>query len=204
MIENSTDTSDQKESIALKSDIDIFYGMLMSPIETFKVLSHQYSAQLPSLVGPALIVTLAALADAATSFNSSSGAVSAMALSLFGSFIGKMFFWFVLVFFLRLLAAFLKEQTSIRICCLVTGWAFVPIIFKSITTCFSNATELGDILSWCLSIWFLLLQLFAFDSVLKLGRFKTLGVILILPPCLFFAYFICMIFAGVMLSDGFF
>ncbi len=200
MIENSADTNEQRQPIVLNSGIDVFYGMLMSPIRTFNVLSTEYPTRLSSLVVPILIVTLSALADA----NPSSITVPNIGFNMFGSLVGKMFFWFVLGLFLRLLAAFLKQPTSICSCYLVTGWAFVPLVFKAITTCFSNATEFGDVLSWCLSIWFLLLQLFAFDSVLKLGRFKTLGIILILPPCLFFAYFICMIFAGVMLSEGFF
>lgn len=204
MIQNSTtDTNEPRQPITINNGIDVFSGMLISPIRTLNMLSTQPSIELSSLIGPIFIVALAGLAEGTMSANFSSSALI-IGLSLFGSVIERMCFWFVLILFLILLAAFLKQQISLRSCYLVTGWSFAPLIFEGITTCFSNATEFGGILSWCLSIWFLLLQLFAFDSVLRLGRLKTLGVVLILPPCLFFAYFISMLFAGVMISDGFF
>ncbi len=204
MSENSTETSALNQPIPIDNIIDVFYGILISPIKTFDALISTHSAGISSLLGPVMIVFLAALAESTTGINSSTIIASAIALNIFCSVIGKLFFWSVLIFFLFLLAAFLKQQASLRSHYLVTGWAFVPLVFKGVATCLSNATELGDTLSWCLSIWFLLLQLFAFDSVLKLGRFKTLGIILILPPCLFFAYFFSMLFAGLMISDAFF
>ena len=184
--------------------IDIFYGMLTSPIQTFNMLSSPIPASLSSLLNAVLIVVVAALAESSATSHFSALTSSGIALNIIGSFLGKIFFWSALAIFLRLLAALFRQPTSVSTCYTVTGWAFLPLIFRAIASCFSNATAYGDIITLILSIWFLLLQLFAFDSVLKLGRFKTLGIILILPPCLFLAYFLSMLFAGAVISHGLF
>ena len=206
MIENSTYPDQTKQPLHLSPVIDIFSGMLTSPIRILNVLSkpNLYTPGLIPILGAVLLVAISALAESTTGNYSASINSTATTFHMLGSFIGMMFFWSVLAVFLRLLAALFKEQTSISSCFVVTGWAFVPLVFRAVATCFSHATVFGDIITWCISIWFLLLQLFAFDSVLQLGRFKTLGIILILPPCLFFAYFISMIFAGAIISDGLF
>ena len=184
--------------------IDIFHGMLISPIRTLNVLNspNTYMPGFSALLGSGLMVILCALAKGFVGAYDSSPAQVAWNVS--GSFLASIIFWLALALFVRLIAAFMRIETSTRCCFIATGWAFVPLIFKSIAACFTNATIFGDVLSGCLSLWFLVLQLFAFDSLLKLGRFKTLGIILILPPLLYFTYFISMIFVGALLCDGLF
>jgi len=198
------DTMPEPRGTAANAWIDIFYGMLISPIQTLNVLSNPalYPPGLSAVLGSILIVVLCALANSATAGDCAS--INDLALNMIGSCLATLFFWLTLALFLRLLAAVMKIETSIRCCFIVTGWSFLPLVFKAMAACFSNATVFGGLLSLSLSLWFLFLELFAFDCVLKLGRFKTLGVILVLPPCLFFAYFISMIFVGVIMTDGFF
>jgi hypothetical protein len=202
MTDNLTDSIEQKPPV-LVSGIDIFHGLIMSPAQILNTLSNSDSFGSAQLMGAVVVVVGSALAD--ISMNSQSSITgTGLALSMLGSLIGKIIFWCVLAFFLRMLAVLLRQTTSISSCFMTTGWAFMPLLFMAVATCFSNATIFGDAISCCFAMWFLILELLAFDAVLKLGRFKTLGVILILPPCLFFAYFICMIFAGTLLSDGLF
>jgi hypothetical protein len=184
--------------------LDIFYGMLVSPIKTFAIISDPglYSPQLAALLGSMLTVIISALADNCVAINSSSP--DGLILDAISFTLADLFFWLILAIFARLLAAVIKVTVSMRTCLIVTGWAFVPLVFKAPAACFSNVTILGDILSLIVSIWFLVLVLFAFDSLLKLGRLKTLAFILFLPPCLFFSYFVAMIFANKFIFDGFF
>ncbi len=204
------------ESITIKTDnalpqdiapvawIDIFYSMLLSPIRTLNVLSNPglYTPGFSALLGAVLIVVLCALAKGSVGAYSST--VSELSYNIIGASTVTVLFWITLAVFLRLIAALMRVETSIRVCFLVTGWAFIPLVFKAVAGCFANATIFGDIFSSFLSAWFLLLELFAFDCVLKFGRFKTLGVVLIVPPLLYFTYFLFMIFVGVLLCDNLF
>jgi len=203
MSDSSIGSIEHKQPI-LQTGLDIFHGVIISPVKAFGMLSRSYPSAPATLLSAVLVVSVSSLTDINVGNESSSISTFGIALSILGSFIGKIIFWSVLATFLRLLAALLKQETSIGSCFVVSGWAFTPLIFRAVANCFSNAIVFGDILSCCFAAWFLLLQLFAFDSILKLGRFKTLGVVLIVPPCLFFAYFIAMIFAGAMISDGLF
>ena len=204
MTENSLGFIEAEEQrLVLNKPVDIFYSMLLRPIQTLDIQSNISSTEKLSLVSPILIIIFTALSDISMSNYSSSVTGTDIAMTVFASLFGKFFFWNVLSLFLYLLAALLKRPANLRACYAVTGWSFVPLLFKAVATCFSNATIFGDLLSCSLSIWFLVLELFAFDSVLRLGRIKTLGLVLILPPCLFFAYFISMIFAATLISNSF-
>jgi len=184
--------------------LDIFFGILVNPIKTFAVISNPdlYSPQLTALLSSMLVVIIAALADSCIAINSFVSAE--LILDVVSSLFSNLFFWLVLTIFARLLAAAMKVRISTRSCLIVSGWAFVPLMFKAPAACFSNVTILGDCLSLIISFWFLALVLFAFDSLLKLGKLKTLAFMLFLPPCLFFSYFIAMIFANKFIFDGFF
>ncbi len=184
--------------------IDIFLGMLISPIRTLKTIGNPeiYTPGMSAIFGSAGMVTLCGMAR--TPGDAYCSSLNEAWLSLIASVLVNVFFWLVIACFVRQIAALMKIPTSIRICLVVTGWAFFPLIFKAVATCFSHATLFGNLLSWCTSAWFLVLELFAFDSILKLGRFKTLGIVLIVPPFLYLTYFLSMVFAGLLITDGLF
>jgi hypothetical protein len=184
--------------------LDIFFGLVVSPIKTFNFISNPvlYSPGLDALLGAMLIVIVAAAADSCVSINSF--VTEELISEVTSSIVSDLFCWIVLATFARLLAAAMKVNTSIRSCLIVTGWSFVPLLLKAPAACFSNVTILGDILSMAVSFWFLALLLFAFDSLLKLGKLKTLAFVLLLPPCLFFSYLVAIVFANRFILDGFF
>jgi hypothetical protein len=196
--------ADNKHALAGQEDkygwLDIFYHILVSPVKTFAIInsSRLYSSDFSAIIGAMLAVVVAALADSGIT----SLSVDGLFLSFSGSVISDLFFWLTLAMFLRLLAAVMKINAPLRSCLRVTGWSFVPLVLKAPAACFSNVTILGDVLSLIISVWFLVLVLVAFDSLLKLGRLKTLVFILFLPPCLFFSYFVSMIFANKFIFDG--
>lgn len=191
----------QLQSIAW---LDIFYGILISPMETLKVIGDPslYPPQLSALLGSLLIVVIAVGAESAVGANSSS--IGALAISTFVFILTGLFLWLILAIFLRMLAALMAKEVSLRSCFIVTGWAYLPLLFKAPAACFSNVTIFGDIFSLIFSFWFLLLELFAFDTVLRLGRFKTLAFVLFLPACLFFTYLLSGALASLFVLDCFF
>ena len=166
--------------------LDICFGILVSPLKTLGVISNPelYAPRLSALIGSMLAVIITALSNSCVGMHSLGS--SELAGNTIASILANLFFWLVLAIFLRLLAALINVQASIRSCLIVTGWAFLPLIFKASAACFSNVTPAGDLLSLGISIWFLILLVFAFDSLLKLGRLKTFAFMLFLPPCLFF------------------
>lgn len=186
--------------------LDNFLGMLFQPVETLNIMSNP--GLLPpnsaELLGSMLIVIICALTNScvynsallwALRVNTRMSLLLWLANAMF-SIMMILFFWLALAVFIRLSAALIKSKVSLRACFLVTGWAFTPLIFKAPAACFSNVTELGEILSIVISVWFFVLVLFAFDSLLKFGRLKALAFMLLLPPCLFLCYCVCLIFAS--------
>ncbi len=195
---NLDHTPERSQSIVW---LDIFYGMLISPIATLRIIGNPsaYMPHLAALLGTALIVIIAVGAESAVGADSLS--IGALGLAAIGSIFSGLFFWLILTTFVRLLAALMGKEVSIRSCFIVTGWAFLPLLFKAPAACFSNVTIFGDVLSLIISGWFLILELFAFDSVLGLGRFKTLAFVLFLPVGLFFTYLLSVVFASIFVLD---
>ena len=184
--------------------LDIFFGLLVSPIKTFKIISNPdlYLPQLSALLSSMLVVLIAGLADGCPTI--SSFGLDKLIPDVIASILSDLFFWLALAVLARILAAAMRVNISMRSCLIVTGWAFVPLVLKAPATCFSTVTILGDIFSLVVSLWFLVLVLFAFDSLLKLGKLKTLAFVLFLPPCLFFSYLVAIAFANKFIFDGFF
>jgi hypothetical protein len=197
----------QDNSIQLKNQhnwLDVFFGILVNPIKTFNFVSSPelYSTSLSALPGSMLAVITAAIADSCISLSSS--AAEELISDFLLSVLVDLFAWFVLATFARLLAAVSNIKSSMRSCLIVTGWSFVPLIFKAPAACLSNVSIFGDVLSVVVSLWFIVLVLLSFDSLLKFGKLKTLAFVVVLPPCLFFSYVISIILANKFIIDGFF
>jgi len=184
--------------------LDIFFGIFVNPIRTFNFISDPeiYSASLNALLGSMLAVLTAAVADSCV--NLASSAADELISDFLLSVLVDLFAWFVIATFARLLAAVSNKNTSARSCLIVTGWSFIPLILKAPAACLSNVSIFGDFISVAISLWFIVLMLFSFDSLLKFGKLKTLAFVLVLPPCLFFSYVISIIFANKFIIDGFF
>jgi len=167
---------------------DIFFALLSEPEKTFAVLaqSPDYEPDGSALFGAALLVALAnmisIIADAA--LDGAPPTVFALISGLCAAFI----FWFVLALLLKFLCAWERGNTSFKTCAVVTGWAFLPLIFKAPFMCMSASMSFLGFLAIIPAYWFVLLQLRAYDSVLKLGKLRMLALAFVLPPLVVIAY----------------
>lgn len=205
MAETEITLQSTENNLSFHSGIDIFSGVLTHPIATLEALAtpDPSSAQMPMIIGAALIVFLSGLAESVGNISAPLYARDLILKALSSTF-SLTFFWFTIALFLRLLATTLNQKTTMMRCFIVCGWAFLPLLFKGVAYCFSEFTVFGAVLSLSIAVWYFLLEIFAFDAILQLGRFKTVSIILILPPCLFFAYFFSLIFAGALISESLF
>jgi len=167
---------------------DIFFAMLSEPEKTLAILADSsfFLPQASALFGTGLLVALASmisnLADAALE------STPPTLFELIGGLCGSFFFWFSLAVFLKLLAVWVRHESSLRTCAIVTGWAFLPLIFKAPFMCISMSQTFWGLLMVIPSYWFLILQMYAFDSVLKLGKLRMIVLAVAIPPLVVITY----------------
>jgi hypothetical protein len=164
---------------------DIFYSMLATPSQTLRFLADTQT-NAPSygvLSGAFLTFILSALCKG---FSQVSLASPHPYLSVIASLVGDLFLLSTLCIFLTILAGFLKIKTTFTSILVVTSWAFIPAIFQAPISCFLNLSKTWGFLSDLSTLWFCLLQFFAFEAVLKVGRLNTISLIAITPPLFFF------------------
>jgi hypothetical protein len=167
---------------------DIFFALLSEPEKTLAVLADSsfYAPDRSALFGTGLLVALASmisyLADAALE------GTPPTLFELVGGLCGSFIFWFFLALFLKLLAVWVRHDSSLKTCAIVTGWAFLPLIFKAPFMCFTIALPFLGLLMVIPSYWFLILEMYAFDSVLKLGRLRMFVLAIAIPPLVVLTY----------------
>jgi hypothetical protein len=167
---------------------NIFYGMLIAPATTLNVLANPglYGADARGVLGAFVTIFLAGLVESFA--QSALNQEQSTGLFVFTSLIGDLFNWLTLAFLLYVLARGLKIETKFRSTLIVTGWASVPLIFQAPIVCYALAAKASAEFFLALPmIWYFALELFAYDSILKLGKIKTLGIVILLPPILFLA-----------------
>lgn len=167
---------------------NIFYGMLIAPATTLNVLANPrlYVADTRSVLGALVTVFISSLIE--SSARSALDQQQSTGTFVFTSVFGDLFNWLTLSVLLYALARCLKFETKFRSALIVTGWASVPLIFQAPAVCFAMAANASAEFFMALPmIWYFALELLAYDSILKLGKIKTLGIVILLPPILFVA-----------------
>lgn len=173
---------------------NIFYGILIAPATTLDVLANplRYRADSKGVLGAISAVFLCALLEG---FAQSCFDTQPLALSVSITFVSDLVTWIMLAVFLAVWARCLKRETKFSSALVVTGWAFVPLIFKAPLACYVLASKSTMVFLLVLPvIWFFILELIAYDSILKMGKARTLGIVVLLPPILFFACLFWLIF----------
>jgi hypothetical protein len=174
---------------------NIFYGLIIAPVTTLNVLANPriYRVDRQGVMGVLALVVLCGLIESFA--QAALDRQQPLANCVLAAFANDCLTWLILSAILLAWAALLKTETSFRTALIVTGWAYVPLIFKAPIVCFGlAATGFAQILLVLPVLWFFILELIAFDAVLKLGKVKTFGIVILLPPmliiaCLFWCLF---------------
>jgi len=167
---------------------NIFFGTLIAPATTFGVLANPliYRPNPANIAGSAIIFCLCALIESFAQAILDRDEPLVVLVS--ASFISDLFVWLTLAALLALLASLLNRHSNFWSALIVTGWAFVPVIFKSPLVCYYAAFKAFPIVLLGIPLlWFFAFELLAFDSILKLGKVKTLALIFITPPLILIA-----------------
>jgi hypothetical protein len=168
--------------------VNIFYGILIAPATTFRVLSNpdMYKTNSSAVLGAVLTFCLCSLVDGFAQGALNNGQPLGLLVAV--TFVSDFLLWLLLAVLLSAWARWMKIEAGFWSAFVVTGWAFVPMVFKAPVVCYN---ALGD--GWAIFlvsiplIWFFILELLAFDAILKLGKAKTLAIIFVAPAVVFFA-----------------
>jgi hypothetical protein len=167
---------------------DIFFAMLSEPEKTLAILAQpeHYEPDLSATFGAGLLVALASmignLADAGLE------GVPPSLFELIGGLCATFVFWLCLALLLKFLSIWVRHNTPFKSCAVVTGWAFLPLIFKAPFMCISTAHPILGILMVIPAYWFIILEMNAFDSVLRLGKLRMIVLAIAIPPLVVLSY----------------
>ncbi len=175
---------------------DIFYAILSEPQKSLLMLadSSQYEPDKSAIFAAGLMVVLASTIGNLAS-KALEGATPALS-EIVGSAFLSIVFWYALALLLKFFSSWRSNRISLGNCLIVTGWAFLPLIFKAPIMCFSLAAPLCNIFMIALDFWFCFLEIEAFDAVLKLGKLKMITLLVVLPPLFLCTYLFWVIVTG--------
>ncbi len=178
-----------EDDMPIESWADIFFCVLFAPMKCFEALGDPlvYPVEKNALLGVSAAVWIAITFDA---FAKSLLAGGIDHFSVLGSTISSLFLWFTLAAFLCFLSSWTKGNVPYKTCLVTTGWAFIPLILKAPFVCLTLWTPLFGILLLSVTLWFLFLEVVAFDSVLRLGRMRTVTLMVAVPAIFVVVYIV--------------
>jgi len=166
--------------LPIESWADIFFCVLIAPMKCFEALGDPlvYPVEKNALLGVCAAVWISITFDA---FAKSILAGGIDHFSVIGSTFSSLMLWFTLAAFLRFLSGWTKRSVPYKTCLATTGWAFIPLILKAPFVVLTLWSPLFGILLLSVTLWFFFLEVIAFDSVLKLGRMRTVTLMVAVP-----------------------
>ncbi|MDZ4832213.1 MAG: YIP1 family protein [Candidatus Melainabacteria bacterium] len=170
---------------------ELFYGILMHPITTFKRLDalceigsiYKLCMQAFSTVFLSACLLGLARITPTDGFGSFFDLVSALT--------NEMMLWVIAASVLSLLSAVIAgaRPTKWKKALVLTGWSFVPLIFFAPIICFKNSLGAMVLPFIAIPTWWSLFLLFsAYKTALDISARKLLVLVVIVPPVLFLAY----------------
>lgn len=183
--------------------INIFYGLLIAPATTLKVLSDPdiYQINKSAVLGSILLFLLASL----TQSLSLATLVRQAPLSdvVAWSFGLSLAAWLLLATLLTAWSFFLNCKRNFWSALVVCGWGFAPMIFSAPIVLYELACPgLRFVLSPLPAIWFIILEFLAFNAILKLGKARTFAIVFVTPPAFIFASLFWVILWAMVASSG--
>jgi hypothetical protein len=170
------------ETVGIHHWADVFYGVLVAPGQTMRVLSDasQYKP-----TDTAVLFSLATVLTSSwiASFGASGGdaGVAAQVGISICTLLGVL--WWVgfslLLFVLSRLCRSSKHNLASAL--IATGWAFVPVYFINPAKCLLSVPVLGSVVIVGLVVWMCALQWFAFMSMLDFNHKRMFALGFALP-----------------------
>jgi hypothetical protein len=166
--------------------LDIAYGVLFVPGKTLEILSNPsiYKTGKPAFFRALFAFFLSGLTANAAKSMLMPDIRSLPDFVIFNTAMG-LITWFALAIFLQFVARLLNRTVNNLTALIVTGWAFLPLIFIAPIGCLVLANIVFRLFLLVPCLWVSYLQILAFDSVLKLGKAKTLSLFVVVPPVIF-------------------
>jgi hypothetical protein len=169
---------------------DIFYGLLVAPDRTMRVLSEDESlaANNQTVYGALIIVVLA---------NAISGAVDASVIGtspslpiLLSAVFQGLVMWLALSAILHIVCGWVsKREVSLRTALICVGWAFMPLIFIGPMSCFRALGSVYNFLAIIPVLWMFYLQWLVFAHSLEVGPVRMFALLVLGPPLFILTYF---------------
>lgn len=187
--------------------LDIAYGILFAPGKTLEILGNASVYKTGNrAVAKAFLAFL--LSTVVANFATAVPEPNRQSLAAFFiiSTLMSLFTWLSLAVFLQVLCSLFNRPINKLSTLIVTGWAFLPLVFTAPISCFVLASDCFRTFSIIPLAWFIYLQVLAFKSLLKLGKVTTLFLLIVVPPIVFFAFLfwfaaLLFIFLGTVLSS---
>ncbi len=201
---SESDVTLQPAASGVNQWADIFYGLLVAPVRTMRVLTEDESlaANNQTVYGALIMVVLA---------NAISGAVDAsvigtspsLAILLSAVFQGLVM-WLALSAILHIVCGWVsKHEVSLRTALICVGWAFMPLIFVGPMSCFRSLGLVYNFLAIVPVLWMLYLQWLVFDHSLAVGPVRMFALLVLGPPLFLLTYLFWLSFAFVAIAQAF-
>ncbi|HEY9787606.1 MAG TPA: YIP1 family protein [Candidatus Obscuribacterales bacterium] len=192
--------ADETTSLTSSADAwtDVFFGVLVAPKETLTILSkeakHEQGSR--SLLKAAALVFIAVLLAALSKTGLELSTVDQMQLSfiIFSAILQWIFLGAFLFFLGKVMdVAGINFAASL----VVTGWAYLPLVFLPTVRCLSIFPLIGGWLLFFVSLWMYSLEWHAFAALLELTHKRMALLALAVPfilSCLGWNWFFLSIF----------
>ncbi len=169
-------------SAGIQQWADVFYGVLVAPGQTLRVLadSSQYKSDGLAFVLAGITVVSSSLVAAVGSSGGDAGALAQLGIAFCMVF--GILTWSGLSFLLYVLSRLVRSPNhDLGSSFVVTGWTFVPVYFINPAKCLLSVPLLGWLVVIALVLWIFVLQWIAYQSMLRFSRKRMIALVFGLP-----------------------
>lgn len=179
------------EGVGIKQWADVFYGVLVAPGQTMRVLSDDAlykSNETAVLFALATVLTSSWLASFGAS-GGDSGSLAQVGITLC-TFLGVLLWAGISLMLFVLSRLCCSPKHNLGSAFIVTGWAFVPVYFINPVKCLSSIPFVGVVFVVGLLVWMFALQWLAFMAMLNFNH-KRMFALSIALPVMYKLVFLC-------------
>jgi hypothetical protein len=181
MSEEILSQSETAESLGF---IDVFFGTLVAPLQTFRQLAGECRNDSRQLAAAFLIVVLVFALDALRL--TPAGQLNWALMNVPAEVTGGLSIWLLLSLVVSLTAlSFGSDAARVRAAFVTLGWSFLPWIFLAPVGCFWKVLGPAHLLFMAVPlVWIFFLQIVAIMQSFEMKIWQVLVLVLLVPPLL--------------------